>query len=123
MAHIKVVSVTEGGAAAAVRLMNLLTGNLVERYDRFADASLKATQFSRFAQQAMVDCDMVLFMGQIDETIRLIAPYIANSGYDPEVLCVDEEMHNMVQLLKSQKADVNMTAENLAALAKLAFIA
>ena len=123
MAHIKLVSVTAGGSAAAARLLNHLTENLVEQYDRLADTSLKATLFSRFVQQAMVDCDMVIFVGQIDETIRLIAPYIANSGYDPAVLCVDEEMRSMVQLLKSRKADVNAVAEKLAVEAQLSFIA
>ena len=123
MVHVKIVSVTSDGAIAAEKLASLLSGNLVERYDRSIDPSLEVTLFSRFVQQAMVDCDMVIFIGSIDETVRLVTPYIANSGYDPVVLSVDEDMTGMRQLFKSRNADVNALAERLAAEAEIVFIA
>ena len=123
MAHIKIVSVTQDGAAAAAHIAAYASGALVERYDRNGDKSLENTQFSRFVQQSMVDCDMVIFIGSFDENVRLIAPYIANSGYDPAVLCADEAMTSMVQLLKSRKEEINAFAEQLAYKAEMIFIA
>ena len=58
MKHAKFVSFTEIGAQTAAKAARLLPDFLCERYARTVDLSLSNTSLPRFAQQAMVDCDI-----------------------------------------------------------------
>lgn len=102
MAHIKIVSFTPRGAASGLQIAGQLDGALIERYRFGEDASLAASSLSRFVQQAMVDCDMIIFISDVPAAVCAVAPYIANNGYDPAVLCVDQSLQSIVQLLKGR---------------------
>lgn len=114
MAHIKIVSFTVHGAEAGAQIAGMLQGQLLEQYKRGEDASLASSSISRFAQQAMVDCDLIIFVGESDAARRTVEPYIADNGYDPGVICVDEQATGVVTLVKSRNADVNAVAEQIA---------
>ena len=58
MKHAKFVSFTLCGAQTVQKAVKLLPDFRCERYARTADASLSGTSLKRFAQQAMVDCDL-----------------------------------------------------------------
>lgn len=62
MKHAKFVSFTCAGRGAQ-KAVKLLPDFRCERYARTADASLSGTSLKRFAQQAMVDCDLIVFVG------------------------------------------------------------
>lgn len=69
MKHAKFVSFTLCGAQTVQKAVKLLPDFRCERYARTADASLSGTSLKRFAQQAMVDCDLIVF---VDVLISLI---------------------------------------------------
>ena len=115
MIRIKIVSFTPTGAQTGARIAKLLKGELTEQYARSEDMSLHSTELTRFAQQAMVDCDLIIFVGSADVAARAVAPYIQNNGYDPAVFVVDEESTFLIPLLKSQKESANACAQRIAA--------
>ena len=55
------------------------------------DASLSGTGLKRFAQQAMVDCDLIVFVGATGIAVRAVAPYLMGKAYDPAVIVIDEQ--------------------------------
>lgn len=64
MKHAKFVSFTLCGAQTVQKAVKLLPDFRCERYARTVDASLSGTSLKRFAQQAMVDCDLIVFVGR-----------------------------------------------------------
>lgn len=89
MKHAKFVSFTEIGAQTAAKAARLLPDFLCERYARAVDLSLSNTSLPRFAQQAMVDCDLIVFVGAAGIAVRAAAPYLAGKAYDPAVVVID----------------------------------
>ena len=73
MKHAKFVSFTEIGAQTAAKAARLLPDFLCERYARTVDLSLSNTSLPRFAQQAMVDCDLIVFVGAAGIAVRAAA--------------------------------------------------
>lgn len=115
MIRIKIVSFTTEGARTGARIAKLLDDELTEQYARSEDLSLRSTELTRFAQQAMVDCDLIIFVGNTDGAVRAIAPYIQNNGYDPAVFVVDEESTFVIPLLRGRTDSVNACAQRVAA--------
>ena len=115
MAHIKIVSFTSRGAETGERIAKVLGHFLVEESQRSEDVSLAASSIERFAQQAMVDCDLLIFISEIHTAVRAIARYTANNGYDPMVLCADESLCRLVQILDNEnfRATADQIAERL----------
>lgn len=114
MKHAKFVSFTEVGAETARKAAALLPDFVCERYARTVDPSLSHTSLSRFAQQAMVDCDLIVFVGATGIAVRAVAPYLAGKAYDPAVVVTDEQGKFVIPLLSGHLGGANELAERLA---------
>ena len=114
MKHAKFVSFTEIGAQTAAKAARLLPDFLCERYARTVDLSLSNTSLPRFAQQAMVDCDLIVFVGAAGIAVRAAAPYLAGKAYDPAVVVIDEQGRFVIPLLSGHLGGANELAERLA---------
>ena len=114
MKHAKFVSFTEVGAKTAERAARLLPDFLCERYARTVDPSLSNTSLSRFAQQAMVDCGLIVFVGAVGIAVRAVAPYLAGKAYDPAVVVTDEQGRFVIPLLSGHLGGANELAQRLA---------
>lgn len=114
MKHAKFVSFTEVGARTAQRAAALLPDFLTERYARTVDPSLSGTQLSRFAQQAMVDCDLIVFVGAVGLAVRAVAPYLAGKAFDPAVVVIDEAGRFVIPILSGHLGGANALAQRLA---------
>lgn len=119
MIHAKLVSFTARGAQTLERVAQALEESqsaiYVERYLRTVDPSLSHTQLSRFAQQAMVDCDLLIFVGATGIAVRAIAPYLQGKSFDPAVLVLDEAGRFVIPLLSGHIGGANAFAEQIAA--------
>lgn len=114
MIRAKLVSFTGRGAALAERVAAALPDARCERYARTVDPSLHGTRLSRFAQQAMVDCDLIVFIGAAGIAVRAIAPYLAGKAFDPAVLVLDENGKFVISLISGHLGGANALAERLA---------
>ena len=112
MTHAKIVSFTSRGAALAERVQGCLTDALAERYDR--SGGLRKTSLSRFAQQAMVDCDLIIFIGAAGIAVRAVAPYLVGKAFDPAVLVLDENGRFVIPILSGHLGGANAFARQLA---------
>ena len=114
MKHAKFVSFTEIGAQTAAKAARRLPDFLCERYARTVDLSLSNTSLPRFAQQAMVDCDLIVFVGAAGIAVRAAAPYLAGKAYDPAVVVIDEQGRFVIPLLSGHLGGANELAGRLA---------
>lgn len=114
MKHAKFVSFTEVGAQTAKKAAALLPDFLTERYARTVDPSLSGTQLARFAQQAMADCDLIVFVGAVGIAVRAVAPYLAGKAFDPAVVVIDEAGRFVIPLLSGHLGGANELAQRLA---------
>lgn len=114
MIRAKVISFTERGAKTGQRIAAALSGACVEQYARNVDLSLQATKLSRLVQQAMVDCDLILFVGATGIAVRACAPYLQGKQYDPAILVIDENARFVISLLSGHLGGANALADRLA---------
>lgn len=114
MIHAKIVSFTDKGAQTAARAASVLPDAHVERYARTVDPSLGGTSLSRFAQQAMVDCDLIVFVGAAGIAVRAAAPYLAGKAFDPAVVVIDEAGKFVIPILSGHLGGANKLAQRLA---------
>lgn len=114
MKHVKIISFTPVGSMLAKRIKCGISGYLVQLYDRCADTSLQNTALRRLAQQAMYDCDGIVFVGASGIAIRVIAPFLRGKEQDPAVLVLDEKGQFVVPLLSGHLGGANALAKYLA---------
>lgn len=114
MKHAKFISFTEVGARTAQRAAALLPDFLTERYARTVDPSLSGTQLTRFAQQAMVDCDLIVFVSAAGIAVRAVAPYLTGKAFDPAVVVIDEAGRFVIPILSGHLGGANELAQRLA---------
>ena len=115
MTHAKVVSFTSRGAALAAQVCGCLENTVAERYDRADSPDLQKTSLTRFAQQAMMDCSLIVFIGAAGIAVRAIAPYLVGKAADPAVLVLDENGRFVIPLLSGHLGGANAYARQLAA--------
>lgn len=111
----KVISFTDRGAEIGGRIAALLPEDCIERYARGIDPSLRSTSLTRMVQQAMADCNLIVFVGAAGIAVRAIAPYLQGKAYDPAVLVVDENARFVISLVSGHLGGANALAEQLAA--------
>ncbi len=114
MKHIKLVSFTKNGAETLERIASLLEGFLIERYERTVDPSLSGTLLSRFAQQAMFDCEAIIFVGAAGIAVRAVSPYLRGKAYDPAVIVADEAGRYIIPILSGHLGGANVLASYIA---------
>lgn len=110
----KIISFTSRGAAVGRKLAALMPQDKIERYARGEDASLEHTIFTRMIQQAMVDCGLIVFIGDAETAVRAIAPYLQGAPCDPAVLVVDENETYIFPLLNGYLDDTPGLVQRLA---------
>lgn len=110
----KIVSFTAQGAQTAARAAEVLSDCCVERYERGVDSSLRHTALSRMVQQAMVDCDLIVFVGSTGIAVRMCAPFLQGKQYDPAVIVIDEQGKFVISLLSGHLGGANALTKRLA---------
>lgn len=115
MIHAKIVSFTAYGANTGARIAQALNDEMhVEQYARAIDRSLLHTKLSRMIQQAMVDCNLILFIGAVGIAVRMCAPYLKGKQFDPAVIVVDENGHFVIPVLSGHLGGANALATYIA---------
>lgn len=114
MIRVKIISFTAQGAQTAARASAVLTDCCVECYARGVDSSLQHTKLSRMVQQAMVDCDLIVFVGATGIAVRMCAPFLQGKQYDPAVVVIDEQGKFVISLLSGHLGGANAQAQVLA---------
>ena len=114
MIRVKIISFTEQGARTGERAAQVLPGCSVERYARGIDASVRHTKLSRMVQQAMVDCDLIVFVGATGIAVRMCAPFLQGKQYDPAVIVIDEQAKFVISLLSGHLGGANALTQQLA---------
>lgn len=114
MIRAKIISFTERGAQTGRRIAQALYPAYAEQYARGTDLSIKRTNLSRMIQQAMVDCDLIVFVGACGIAVRSCAPYLQGKQYDPAVIVVDENAKFVISLLSGHIGGANTLTEQLA---------
>lgn len=113
MIRAKIISFTMRGAQTGAQIAQALRPAHAEQYARGADPSLKKTSLSRMVQQAMVDCDLIVFVGACGIAVRACAPYLQGKQYDPAVVVVDENARFVISLLSGHIGGANALTATL----------
>lgn len=114
MTHTKIISFTALGAKTSFKIAQNIPDLRVEQYARAIDPSLCHTSLKRMVQQAMLDCDLIIFIGSTGIAVRICAPYLRGKQYDPAVIVIDEQAKFVISLLSGHLGGANDFAKRIA---------
>lgn len=87
--NIKIITFTPEARALSAKINP--SGVLLQRYDRNFEPALRHTDCARFVQQAIVDCDALLWIGDACEAETICIPYFFELKWEAAVWCIHPE--------------------------------
>lgn len=110
---IRIISFTDRGRAVSRTLAAALTDHAVQQYAK-ADGFLPYASVRAFAEEAMTQADLLVFVGAAGIAVRAIAPFVRSKDEDPAVLVIDENGRFVISLLSGHIGGANAWAQRLA---------
>lgn len=110
---IRIISFTDRGRDLSRTLSASLSDHLVQQYAK-ADGFLPYTSVRAFAEEAMAQADLLVFIGATGIAVRAIAPFVRRKEEDPAVLVIDENGRFVISLLSGHIGGANVWAQQLA---------
>lgn len=110
---VRIISFTDRGRAVSQTLAASLPDHLVQQYAK-ADGFLPYASVRAFAEEAMIQADLLVFIGATGIAVRAIAPFVRSKDEDPAVLVIDENGRFVISLLSGHIGGANAWAQRLA---------
>lgn len=110
---VRIISFTGRGRALSQTLTASLSDHLVQQYAK-ADGFLPYASVRAFAEEAMTQADLLVFIGATGIAVRAIAPFVRSKDEDPAVLVIDENGRFVISLLSGHIGGANAWAQQLA---------
>lgn len=110
---VRIISFTDRGRALSQTLAASLPDHLVQQYAK-ADGFLPYASVRAFAEEAMTQADLLVFIGATGIAVRAIAPFVRSKDEDTAVLVIDENGRFVISLLSGHIGGANAWAQRLA---------
>lgn len=110
---VRIISFTDRGRAVSQILSASLKDHVVQQYAK-ADGFFPYASVRAFAEEAMTQADLLVFIGATGIAVRAIAPFVRSKDEDPAVLVIDENGRFVISLLSGHIGGANAWAQRLA---------